>query len=58
MGETYLFVTPLWEIGARGTMVYFTIALVFRLIPKRQAGTIAPNDMMPWSSSAAWPPTP
>lgn len=46
MGETLLFVTPLWEIVARGTTVYFIIALVFRLMPKRQAGTLAPNDMI------------
>ncbi len=43
---TALLQTPLWEIAARGTVVYFAIALLFRLIPKRQTGTLAPNDMI------------
>lgn len=46
MGETYLLETPLWEIAARGTAVYLAIALVLRLMPKRHAGNLSPNDMI------------
>jgi uncharacterized membrane protein YcaP (DUF421 family) len=46
MGETFLLATPLWEIAARGTAVYLAIALVFRLMPKRHTGGLAPNDMI------------
>jgi uncharacterized membrane protein YcaP (DUF421 family) len=46
MGETYVLETPLWEIAARGTAVYLAIALVFRLMPKRQTGNLSPNDMI------------
>lgn len=41
-----MFETPIWEIVARGTAVYLTIAVVLRLLPKRQIGSIAPNDMI------------
>jgi uncharacterized membrane protein YcaP (DUF421 family) len=46
MGETYLLETPLWVIAARGTAVYLTLALVLRLMPKRQTGNISPNDII------------
>ena len=38
--------TPLWEIAARGTGVYFAVAIMLRLIPKRQTGSLSPNDMI------------
>lgn len=41
-----MFETPLWEIAARGSAVYLAVAAVLRLVPKRQIGSIAPNDMI------------
>ena len=46
MGEGFVLETPIWEIAARGTAVYFVIALIFRLMPKRNTGSISPNDMI------------
>src|SRR5690554_2852442 len=41
-----LFETPLWEIAARGVGVYVALWLMMRLTPKRQAGSLSPNDMI------------
>lgn len=41
-----MFETPWWEIIARGSAVYVLIAVALRLLPKRQMGSIAPNDMI------------
>jgi len=38
--------TSLWESVARGTLVYLAIALLIRIIPKRQAGSLSPNDLI------------
>ena len=46
MLEVFMFETPVWEILARGTAVYLLVAVVLRLVPKRQMGSIAPNDMI------------
>lgn len=46
MGEEFVLETLVWEIAARGTAVYFAIALIFRLMPKRNTGSISPNDMI------------
>ncbi len=46
MTETFTFETPLVEILVRGTAVYLTIALIFRLMPKRQTGNLSPNDLI------------
>ena len=45
MGET-IFETPLWEILGRGTLIYFTLAVVFRVMPKRLTGDFIPMDMI------------
>lgn len=37
---------PLWEILARGTITYFALIVLVRVIPKRKAGHISPNDML------------
>ena len=37
---------PLWEIALRGTLVYMGIVLLVRLVPKRNAGHISPNDLL------------
>lgn len=41
-----MFEAPLLEILARGSAVYLLIVVVIRLLPKRQMGSIAPNDMI------------
>src|SRR5690554_5250455 len=46
MGEAFMLQTPPWEIFVRGTVIYIAIAIVLRLVPKRQTGNIAPNDMI------------
>lgn len=46
MTETFTFETPLVEILVRGTAVYLTIALIYRLMPKRQTGNLSPNDLI------------
>lgn len=46
MGENFVLETPLWEIFSRGTVVYIAIAVILRLVPQRQTGNIAPNDMI------------
>lgn len=37
---------PFSEIFIRGTGAYLTLVVLFRLIPKRNAGHISPNDML------------
>ncbi len=46
MTESFGIETPLWEIVARGTVVYLLIAFVLRVVPKRQIGSISPNDLI------------
>lgn len=41
-----MFEAPLWEILARGSAVYLLVAVLLRLLPNRQMGSIAPNDMI------------
>ncbi len=41
-----MFEAPLLEILARGSAVYLLIVVAIRLLPKRQMGSIAPNDMI------------
>ncbi len=38
--------TPLWEIFIRGSLVYLAVALMIRLVPKRHAGNLSPNDLV------------
>lgn len=46
MPEMFELTMPLWEIGARATIVYLAIILVVRVMPKRKTGHISPNDML------------
>ncbi len=46
MPDALTFDTPLWEIVLRGTVVYLTLTAIVRLIPKRQIGNLAPNDLI------------
>ena len=44
--EPLAFDAPLWETALRGTVVYFVVAALMRLIPKRQTGNLSPNDLI------------
>ena len=46
MSEVFGLTKPLWEIGLRATIVYLALLLLVRLVPKRKAGHISPNDML------------
>ena len=37
---------PLWEIALRGTVTWLGLVTLIRLVPKRNAGHISPNDML------------
>lgn len=37
---------PLWELFVRGTIIYLALIFLVRVIPKRKAGHISPNDML------------
>src|SRR5690606_20224938 len=44
--EAFALETPLWLIALRGTVVYFAIWLVLRLMPKRSIGNLSANDVI------------
>lgn len=46
MAEVVSLSKPLWEIVVRATMIYFALVVLVRIIPKRKAGHISPNDML------------
>ena len=46
MAELFSLTKPLWEIGLRATIVYLALVLLVRLVPKRNAGHISPNDLL------------
>ena len=46
MAEVFGLTLPLWEIAIRATVVYFALVVLVRVIPKRNAGHISPNDML------------
>lgn len=46
MGDAFVLNLPLWEILARGSLGYIAISVILRLVPKRQTGNLAPNDMI------------
>jgi uncharacterized membrane protein YcaP (DUF421 family) len=46
MAEVFSLSKPLWEIAVRATMIYFALVVLIRIIPKRKAGHISPNDML------------
>ncbi|HEY4548204.1 MAG TPA: YetF domain-containing protein [Pedomonas sp.] len=37
---------PLWELFVRATIIYLALIFLVRVIPKRKAGHISPNDML------------
>jgi len=47
MGDQAIwFDIPIWITVLRGTGIYLTLAVVLRLMPKRETGSISPNDMI------------
>ncbi|WP_046869279.1 DUF421 domain-containing protein [Microvirga massiliensis] len=46
MADIFALTKPPWEIVVRATVVYFALVLLVRVIPKRRAGSISPNDMV------------
>ncbi len=46
MSEWLIFETPIRELIARGTLVYLAVAVILRIMPKRQTGDLAPNDLI------------
>lgn len=38
--------TPIWELVARGVIIYFALMLAFRLIGKREFGQLSPFDLI------------
>ena len=46
MDEVFALSMPLWEIALRATVAYLGIVFLVRILPKRNAGTISPNDLL------------
>lgn len=46
MEEVFALTKPLWEIAVRGTAAYLALLVLVRVVPKRNAGGISPNDML------------
>ena len=46
MADIFELTKPLWEIALRATIVYVAVILLVRVIPKRNAGHISPDDML------------
>src|SRR5690554_2986153 len=41
-----LFESPIWLTILRGTGVYLLLAVILRLMPKRETGSLSPNDII------------
>jgi len=46
MPEMFTLSMSLWELAARATLVYLSLVFLVRVIPKRDAGNISPNDIL------------
>lgn len=46
MIEVFALTKPFWEIVLRATVAYVVLIVLVRVIPKRNAGHISPNDML------------
>lgn len=46
MENLFTLETSLWTIFLRGTIVYLAIAVLLRILPKRNSGNLAPNDII------------
>ena len=41
-----LFEIPIWLTILRGTGIYLVLAVILRVMPKRETGSLSPNDMI------------
>lgn len=46
MAEVFGLSTPVWQIFLRATVVYVALVLLLRIVAKRNAGNISPNDIL------------
>jgi uncharacterized membrane protein YcaP (DUF421 family) len=46
LADTLGLTKPFWEIVLRGSVAYVALIILVRVIPKRNAGHISPNDML------------
>ena len=46
MAQVFALTMPVWEIALRATIVYLALLLLLRVVPKRNAGHISPNDLL------------
>lgn len=46
MNDILVLNVSIWELLVRGSIGYVAISVVLRLVPKRQTGNLAPNDMI------------
>lgn len=46
MGEAFQLTMPIWELAARASLVYLFVVFLLRVIPKRSAGNLSPNEML------------
>ena len=46
MGEVFRLTMPLWEIALRATLVYVALIILLRVVAKRNAGHLSPNDIL------------
>jgi uncharacterized membrane protein YcaP (DUF421 family) len=46
MGEVLRLTMPLWEIALRATLVYLALVILLRVVSKRNAGHLSPNDIL------------
>lgn len=46
MSDAMEFTNPVWQTALRGTAVYIALVLLIRLVPKRNAGHVSPNDLL------------
>lgn len=46
MAELFALTMPLAEIGLRATIAYVGLLVLIRIVPKRNAGHLSPNDLL------------
>lgn len=46
VADVFALTMPVWEIVVRATLVYLTLIILVRVVPKRKAGHLSPNDLL------------
>lgn len=46
MDDIFVLNVSIWELLVRGSVGYIAISVILRVVPKRQTGNLAPNDMI------------